>query len=47
MAGDRLQLNTSVYRILRQNVAFRRPGNVFVQAGEVQSRGFEADPRPS
>ena len=43
IAGDRLQLNTSVYRILRQNVAFRRPGNVFVQAGEVQSRGFEAD----
>jgi iron complex outermembrane receptor protein len=43
MAGDRLQLNTSIYRILRQNVPFRRPGNIFVQAGEVQSRGFEAD----
>ena len=40
MAGDRLQLNTSVYRILRQNVPFRRPGNVYVQAGEVQSRGL-------
>jgi iron complex outermembrane receptor protein len=43
MAGDRVQLNTSVYRLQRQNVAFRRPGGVFVQAGEVESRGFEAD----
>ncbi len=41
--GERVELNTAVYRILRQNVPFRRPGNVFVQAGEVQSRGFEAD----
>ena len=40
---DRLQLQASVYRILRQNVAFRRPGNIFVQAGEVQSRGFEVE----
>ena len=37
--------NTAVYRILRQNVAFRRPGNVYVQAGEVESRGFEATSR--
>jgi iron complex outermembrane receptor protein len=43
MAADRVQLNTAVYRILRQNVAFRRPGNFFVQAGEIESRGFEAD----
>ena len=43
IADDRLQLNTAVYRILRQNVAFRRSGNVYVQAGEIQSRGFEAD----
>lgn len=43
MVGDRVQLNTSVYRLQRQNVAFRRPGGVFVQAGEVESRGFEAD----
>ena len=43
MANDRVQLNTSIYRLQRQNVAFRRPGNVFVQAGEVESKGFEAD----
>ena len=43
MAKDRMQLNTSIYRLLRQNVAFRRPGNTFVQAGEVESKGFEAD----
>ena len=43
MAKDRMSLNTSIYRLLRNNVAFRRPGNVFVQAGEVESRGFEAD----
>ena len=42
LAGDRVRLQTSVYRILRQNVAFRRSGNVYVQAGEVRSRGFEA-----
>jgi iron complex outermembrane receptor protein len=43
MFGERAELNTAVYRILRQNVPFRRPGSVFVQAGEVRSRGFEAD----
>ena len=43
MARDRMQLNTSVYRLVRQHVAFRRTGNIFVQAGEVESRGFEAD----
>ncbi|HLG60223.1 MAG TPA: TonB-dependent receptor [Vicinamibacterales bacterium] len=43
MAGDRVQLNTSIYRIQRQNVSFRRTGGIFVQAGEVESRGFEAD----
>jgi len=43
MARDKMQLNTSVYRLLRQNVAFRRPGNIYVQAGEVESKGFEAD----
>jgi iron complex outermembrane receptor protein len=43
LAGDRVQLNTSIYQIKRQNVPFRRSGNIFVQAGEVQSRGFEAD----
>jgi len=43
MVKDRVTLNTSIYRLVRQNVAFRRPGNVFVQAGEVESKGFEAD----
>ena len=43
LVDDRLQLNTAVYRILKQNVPFGRPGGVFVQAGEVESRGFEAD----
>jgi len=43
MAKDRMSLNTSIYRLIRNNVAFRRPGNVFVQAGEVESKGFEAD----
>jgi iron complex outermembrane receptor protein len=43
LVNDRLQLNTAVYRILKQNVPFQRPGRVIVQAGEVESRGFEAD----
>ncbi len=43
MAKNRMQLNTAIYRLVRQNVAFRRPGNIFVQAGEVESKGFEAD----
>jgi len=43
LVRDRVQLTTDVFKINRQNVAFRRPGNVFVQAGEVQSKGFEAD----
>jgi len=43
MVNDRVQLTADVFRIVRQNVAFRRPGNVFVQAGEMESRGFEMD----
>jgi iron complex outermembrane receptor protein len=43
VARDRVQLTADVFRILRQNVAFRRPGNVFVQAGEMESKGFEVD----
>lgn len=45
LGRDRLEIDASAYRILRQNVAFRRPGNIFVQAGEVQSRGFEINAR--
>ena len=43
MMNDRVQLNTTVFRIVRENVAFSRPGNRFDQASEVVSRGFEAD----
>jgi iron complex outermembrane recepter protein len=40
---DRLQLNTVVFHIVRDNVAFSRPGGFFDQASEIRSRGFEAD----
>jgi iron complex outermembrane receptor protein len=43
LAKDRMQLTADAFRILRQNVAFRRPGNVFVQAGEMESKGVELD----
>ena len=43
MAGDRVQLNTTVFHIVRNNVAFSRPGGVFNQASEMTSKGFEAD----
>ena len=43
MAGDRVQLNTAIFHIVRENVAFSRPGGFFDQASEVKSRGFEAD----
>lgn len=43
LLNDRVKLTTAVYRLSRSNVAFRRPGNVYVQAGEVASKGIEAD----
>jgi iron complex outermembrane receptor protein len=43
MVGDRVQLNTAIYNIRRENIAFSRPGGFFLQGGEVRSRGFEAD----
>lgn len=43
MAGGRVQLNTAIFHIVRENVAFSRPGGFFDQASEVKSRGFEAD----
>ena len=43
MVGDRVQLNTTVFHIVRNNVAFSRPGGVFNQASEMTSKGFEAD----
>jgi iron complex outermembrane recepter protein len=41
--NDRLQLNTAIFHIVRNNVAFARPGGLFDQASEMTSRGFEAD----
>jgi iron complex outermembrane receptor protein len=43
MAGGRVQLNTAIFHIVRENVAFSRPGGFFDQASDVRSRGFEAD----
>jgi len=43
MLGDRVQLNTVVFHIVRENIAFSRPGGFFDQASEITSRGFEAD----
>jgi iron complex outermembrane receptor protein len=43
MAGGRVQLNTSIFHIVRENVAFSRPGGFFDQASDVTSNGFEAD----
>jgi iron complex outermembrane receptor protein len=43
IAGGRVQLNTAVFHIVRENVAFSRPGGFFDQASDVKSRGFEAD----
>jgi iron complex outermembrane receptor protein len=43
VAGGRVQLNTAVFHIVRENVAFARPGGIFDQASDVRSRGFEAD----
>jgi iron complex outermembrane receptor protein len=40
---DRLQLNTVLFHIVRENLAFSRPGGFFDQASEVRSRGFEAE----
>jgi len=43
LVGDRVQVNTSIFHIVRENVAFSRPGGVFNQASEMTSKGFEAD----
>jgi iron complex outermembrane receptor protein len=43
MVGDRVQLNTAIFTISREHIAFSRPGGIFQQAGEIRSRGFEAD----
>jgi outer membrane receptor protein involved in Fe transport len=43
MAGGRVQLNTAIFHIVRENVAFSRPGGFFDQASSVTAKGFEAD----
>jgi len=43
MANNRMQFSAAAFRILRQNVPFRRTGGFYVQAGEIRSRGFELD----
>jgi iron complex outermembrane receptor protein len=45
--GGRVQINTAIYRIVRENVAFSRPGGFFDQASSMRSRGFEADVQTS
>lgn len=47
MLGDRVQLNTTLFRLTRENVAFSRPGGLFEQAGRIRSRGFEAEVQTS
>jgi iron complex outermembrane receptor protein len=47
LVGGRLQINTAIYRIVRENVAFSRPGGFFDQASSMQSRGFELDVQTS
>jgi iron complex outermembrane receptor protein len=43
LVGDRVQVNTAIFHIVRENVAISRPGGIFEQAGEMTSKGFEAD----
>jgi iron complex outermembrane receptor protein len=43
LVGGRVQVNTAVFHIVRENVAFSRPGGFFDQASDVTSKGFEAD----
>ena len=43
LAGGRVDVNTNVYRQVRQNYPFARPGGEFDQASGISSRGFELD----
>lgn len=36
MLGDRVQLNTAVFHIVRENVAFARPGGFFDQSSSMR-----------
>jgi iron complex outermembrane receptor protein len=43
LLDSRAYVNTSVYRIERQNVALSRPGGFFDQAGMIRSQGLEVE----
>lgn len=43
LLNDRVQVDTVFFDIVKNNVAFSRPGGVFRQIGEINSRGIEID----
>ena len=43
LLGDRLQVNTAFFRIVKRNVTFTRPGGVYEQVGKVRSQGVEIE----
>jgi iron complex outermembrane recepter protein len=43
LARGRVTLNTALFRIVKKNVTVSRANGIFDQAGEMTSRGFEAD----
>jgi iron complex outermembrane receptor protein len=42
---DRLTLNTTLFRLVKRNYTVSRANGIFDQAGEAESKGFEADLR--
>jgi iron complex outermembrane receptor protein len=40
---DRVQVNAALFRIVKRNVTFSRPGGFFEQVGKVRAQGFEID----
>lgn len=43
LGGGRIDVNTVVFHQVRENYPLSRPGGVFEQAGEFESKGFELD----
>jgi iron complex outermembrane receptor protein len=43
LAGGKVDVNTAVYRQVRENYPFARPGGVFDQASDITSNGIEFD----
>jgi len=43
LVGGRVDVNTNVYRQVRKNYAFSRPGGQFDQASDITSKGLEVD----